>query len=65
MLVAFGRVFFHCHFVGDTVFGSFVGMIVAVAMTKLGLKGLLKTAIVESGALGFFVSRSEGYGEDY
>ena len=65
LLVAFGRVFFHCHFIGDTMFGSLVGMTVAMATTKLGLKGLLKTVIVESGALGFFVSRQESIGDDY
>ena len=35
-LVAIGRVFHHCHFFGDTMFGAFIGFTVASAFHYSG-----------------------------
>jgi hypothetical protein len=43
MAVSFARVYFHCHYLGDTVFGMLIGILVSQALTNIGIKGMMKT----------------------
>lgn len=45
-LVAFARVFHHCHFFGDTIFGAAIGIIVAYGFESLGIIVPLPSALV-------------------
>ena len=40
MTVALARIFFHCHFVGDTIVGGFLGTGITYALTNLPLEEL-------------------------
>lgn len=38
LAVSFSRVYFHCHYFGDTVGGMFIGVFVGSGLMKLGIK---------------------------
>ena len=39
--VCFARVYYQCHYVGDTMFGVMVGVTVSLILVKLGMKDIL------------------------
>ena len=41
-MVAFARVYFHCHYLGDCLAGAFLGTLLAFVYTKYGLIDLCK-----------------------
>jgi len=43
MAVTFSRVYFHCHFIGDTIVGMMIGVFVGTILSNIGLKSALKT----------------------
>jgi membrane-associated phospholipid phosphatase len=42
MMVAIGRVFHHCHYFGDTLFGALLGFLVVSGFYHSGLDGMIK-----------------------
>ena len=47
--IAFSRVYFHCHYMGDTMGGMFIGIVVGVILHKIGLKSMLKEIFFKYG----------------
>ena len=47
LAVSFSRVYYHCHYLGDTAFGMFTGLLVGQAMVKIGLKTMLKSIFIK------------------
>ena len=41
LTVCFARIYFHCHYVGDTIAGVLIGVLTSVLIIKFGLKDLL------------------------
>jgi membrane-associated phospholipid phosphatase len=49
LAVSFSRVYFHCHYFGDTVAGMLVGVLVGTGLIRMGLKAMLKTIFEKYG----------------
>jgi membrane-associated phospholipid phosphatase len=41
VMVAIGRVFYHCHFFGDTIFGAFLGFLVVAGFHYGGIDDII------------------------
>ena len=57
MLVCFSRVWFHCHYLGDTMVGTFLGSFVASMLSRLGTKEFAKVVFK---AMGFGKQGEDG-----
>ena len=47
LAVSFARVYYHCHYLGDTVIGMFIGIFTGQMLVKIGLKTMLKTLFLK------------------
>ena len=52
LIVAFSRIYYHCHYMGDVCCGIGTGILVGVLLNKIGLKDNLKTFYLSSVGLG-------------
>ena len=48
LIVAFSRIYFHCHYMGDVCFGIFIGIVVGMILNKIGFKDNLKTVYLST-----------------
>ena len=49
LTVSFSRVYFHCHYMGDVMFGLMVGLFTGIIINRIGLKDVMKTAYLATG----------------
>ena len=50
LAVSFARVYFHCHYFGDTVGGMVIGVLVGSFLARFGLKEMLKGIFLKFGS---------------
>ena len=47
--VCFSRVYFHCHYLGDTMAGMVIGIFVASCLHKFGIKEMIQEIFFKLG----------------
>ena len=47
MAISYSKIYFHCHYMGDTIAGMMTGVIIGMLYAKFGLKPALKNVFMK------------------